>query len=248
MSTISKPVFTSGSPFLIAHGGCPFVHRVALACSHKKWPVQRIDIDLKSKPNWFLELYPAGSVPVFVIKEHEHEDKPTVLYESLVLIDFVEDFWGERGPSLLPRSASERAAARIVISRFDSKLVPLYYGLLRSPDKAAAKTAAADLRKELAWLQDRMKGDGPFFLGQEFTSVDAAILPWLLRDFVIQHYRGYDLFSGLDRLRTYVDGVRKESVVMDTMVDVEGKSWNEYMLDLYQPYGREVANYFEDEN
>lgn len=49
--------------------------------------------------------------------------------ESLVLLEFVEDF--KPAPSLLPPHPATRAAARLALRRFDDRFVPPFYKLLR---------------------------------------------------------------------------------------------------------------------
>ena len=60
---------------------------------------------------------------------------------------------------------------------------------------------AQEIEKQEEYLQDyytalrtlcakRQKG-GPYFLGNEFTLVDVAIAPWVLRDYNLTEHRGY---------------------------------------------------------
>ena len=64
---------------------------------------------------------------------------PTVLYmedgtthaipESLVILEFLEDF-APRAPPLLPPHPATRAAARLAARRLDERFVPPFYRLL----------------------------------------------------------------------------------------------------------------------
>ena len=51
-------------PKLISHKLCPYVQRAVIALSEKGIPFGRIDIDLASKPDWFLSISPLGKTPV----------------------------------------------------------------------------------------------------------------------------------------------------------------------------------------
>ena len=56
----------SPDPTLLSqHRWCPYAHRVWLALEVKRLPYKLVEIDLYGgKPSWFLELNPAGLVPV----------------------------------------------------------------------------------------------------------------------------------------------------------------------------------------
>ena len=58
--------------------------------------------------------YPHAQVPSVTYME---EGQQVVLYESLVLMQWVEDFFQGAGPELLPGSAANKAKARIIIGR-----------------------------------------------------------------------------------------------------------------------------------
>ena len=41
---------------LISHKLCPYVQRAVIALAEKGVPFERIDVDLASKPDWFLKI------------------------------------------------------------------------------------------------------------------------------------------------------------------------------------------------
>jgi glutathione S-transferase len=45
------------------------------------------------------------------------DGKQQVLYESLALLHWVDDYYGDKGRELLPGSAARRTKARIIMSR-----------------------------------------------------------------------------------------------------------------------------------
>ena len=85
---------------------------------------------------------------------------------------------------------------------------------------------------------------GPFFLGHQFSSVDAAILPWLLRNFLLQHYRGFDMFAGFDKLRSYVEVATKNPIVTATYKPPAGKDCVVEMIEIYKAYGGTPTDLF----
>lgn len=93
---------------------------------------------------------------------------------------------------LLPSDPAGRAAARLMIQRFSDKAVPAFYRMLVQQDKAVQAAAATVLDAELQWLVDNMHPQGPFAMGQQLSLVDCAIAPFLIRLFVLEHYRCAD--------------------------------------------------------
>lgn len=90
---------------------------------------------------------------------------------------------------LLPRDPAAKAAARLIIHRFSDKFVPAYYRILvrqSSEDRAAA---AAVLDAELAWLVKQLDPQGPLAMGDQLTLVDCAVVPFMIRLYVLEHYR-----------------------------------------------------------
>jgi glutathione S-transferase len=90
---------------------------------------------------------------------------------------------------LLPADPAARAAARLIIARFNDKAVPAFYRMLVQQDASVQAAAAAAMDGELQWLVDSMHPQGPFALGQELGLVDCAIAPFLIRLCVLEHYR-----------------------------------------------------------
>jgi glutathione S-transferase len=47
------------------------------------------------------------------------------------------------------------------------------------------------LESELAWLLQNMHPAGPFALSDKLSLVDCAVVPFLLRLYMLEHYRGF---------------------------------------------------------
>ena len=145
---------------------CPYCARVRIVLAEKAVPYETVLIDLSDRPAWLLEHNPPdGRVPVL-------EDDGWVLPESAVVDEYLEERFPE--PALLPADAGERAAARLVIFRFDDLGKP-YYALRRKEAGAQAR-----LDQALDGL-DRMLATTPFLTGRAFGLADVAYLPWLFR-------------------------------------------------------------------
>jgi glutathione S-transferase len=145
---------------------CPYCARVRIVLAEKAVPYDPVVIDLADRPAWLIERNPPdGRVPVL-------EEDGWVLPESAVVDEYLEERYPE--PPLLPADAGERAAARLLVFRFDDLGKP-YYALRRGEDGAAAR-----LEHALAEI-DHFLATAPFLTGREFGLADIAYLPWLLR-------------------------------------------------------------------
>jgi hypothetical protein len=114
-----------------------------------EWAIPR---DVSAKPPWFTALNPEGKVPTLLYKE----DAIThVIPESLVCLEFLEDFAPAGAPSLLPPHPATRAAARLAARRIDDAFVPPFYRLLtggQAPEVERADKAA--LLAAVDWLEE----------------------------------------------------------------------------------------------
>lgn len=95
---------------------CPFSRKVRLVLGEKK-----IDITLRNEPIWkkqeeFLELNPAGQVPVFI---DNLNGKNFCLSESQAILEYLEDTYPEI--SLRPESIQGRAEMRRLCHYIDGK-------------------------------------------------------------------------------------------------------------------------------
>ena len=116
---------------------CPYCARVRIVLAEKDVPYETVVVDLSDRPAWLLEHNPPdGRVPVL-------EEDGWVLPESAVVDEYLEERFPE--PPLLPADPGERAAARLVVFRFDALGKP-YYALRREESGAAPPRYPIDPR------------------------------------------------------------------------------------------------------
>jgi glutathione S-transferase len=146
---------------------CPYCARTRIVLAEKAVPHETVTIDLAERPDWLLERNPPdGRVPVL-------EVDGWVIPESAVVDEYLEERYPE--PPLLPDDPGARAAARLLVFRFDAVLGHAYYSLRRDETGAAA------------WLDDALTGidallgAAPYLTGRRFGLADVSYLPWLLR-------------------------------------------------------------------
>ncbi|MBI2998171.1 MAG: glutathione S-transferase family protein [Deltaproteobacteria bacterium] len=158
----------------------PNCQRVKVVLEEKKLPYETVPVDLRGgeqKKADFLKLNPYGKVPVII-------DGETVLYESCIINEYLEDKYPE--PPLLPKDPAKRARIRILIdyglNHLDSAYQKIRLELTKAEKERNQETlegAKRELRNQLQRLE-REIGDQPYLAG-EFSILDADLAPRFLR-------------------------------------------------------------------
>ena len=131
---------------------CPYCARVRIALAEKAIAYDRVEIDLRNRPEWLYGLNPAGKVPVL--------DDGFILPESAVILEYLDERYADR--RLLPGDLAERSRARLQVFRFDDLLGDDYYAYRRGDPNS---------------LAERLEG---LEVGENLF-VAAAFAPWVIR-------------------------------------------------------------------
>ena len=127
---------------LISHKPCPYVQRAVIALTEKGVSFERMDIDLASKPDWFLAISPLGKTPVLQVGD-------TTIFESAVILEYLEE---TQPKPLHPSDPLVRAEHRGWIE-FGSAVLADIAGFYAASDEATFKAKAAQLEQKLARLE-----------------------------------------------------------------------------------------------
>ncbi len=196
---------------LVSFKLCPYVQRSVITLLEKGVPYEIEYIDLKNKPDWFLELSPLGKVPILLVGED-------VLFESAVINEFIDETAGE--DRLMPVDPIPRARHRAWIS-VANELFGGLFKLQHASDKVAAMKFAQGVRRTLSLFDDEL-GDGPFFDGEAFSLVDATMAPALQRTSWVEEIAPeLDLFSATPKVAAWRDALLAlPSVAGSTVPDI----------------------------
>ncbi|XP_055335799.1 glutathione S-transferase omega-1-like [Paramacrobiotus metropolitanus] len=145
---------------------CPYAERVRLILNKKNIPHDIVNIDLKSKPDWFLQHNPLAKVPA--IKE---PGKPA-LFESLICAEYLDEKYPEA--RILPTDPFERAQQKVLIEIIAQKVIQPFYAVLKGgpESKETLYNGLADVEKMVK---------GKFFAGDKMGFVDLMVWPWFER-------------------------------------------------------------------
>ena len=158
----------------------PNCQRVKIVLEEKKLPYETIPVDLRKmeqKNPEFLKLNPRGKVPVII-------DGEIVLYESRIIIEYLEDQYPE--PPLMPKAPARRANIRLLIDYALTDLVAPHQKIreqMVKDEKERDLAVIESVKRELIDMLRRFEhelGDQPYFAG-DFSLLDAAVVPRFLR-------------------------------------------------------------------
>jgi glutathione S-transferase len=187
---------------------CPFAYRSRLTLGEKKVPFKLIEIDLQNKPANFREISPYGKVPVL-----KHGDR--CVWESAIINEYLEESFPD--PPLLPKEPTQRAQARIWINFADTRLYATTHQLLLSQDPLKQAEGVKELTECLQFIEEeglqKLSMDGSYWLGAEISLVDLTYYPWFEQVVVLEHFRGFQFPTGLDRLKKWWETVAKRESV-----------------------------------
>jgi glutathione S-transferase len=76
------------------------------------------------------------------------------------------------------------------------------------------KEALEDLIKAHRTFAEKVKG--PYFLGEQFSIVDIAVAPWIVRDYILKENRGYEREAVSPEWKKYADNLEKRPTIAAT--------------------------------
>ncbi|KAE8702368.1 Glutathione S-transferase U16 [Hibiscus syriacus] len=199
----------------------PFVMRVTIALHLKSVDYQYIEENLlEAKSDLLLKSNPIHKkVPVLI-----HGDKPVC--ESLIIVQYIDEFWSSSQPSILPSDPYERAQSRFLAAYVDDEFFPALRMVLVSTTEEAAKAAMAEVLEGVVVLEEAFKKlskGRAFFGGDDLGYVDLAVGSLVAWINVIEKFTGAKLLSEAKTpsLVAWADCFSSHAAVKDVFPDVD---------------------------
>jgi glutathione S-transferase len=160
--------------------GSPPSWRVMLALEHKGLPYESRLLSFSegdTKKPEYLAINPRAKVPAIV-------DDGFALYESVAILEYLDQRYADAGAPLYPRDARGAARVRRLVQEVDHYVGPAATRVTRQVftrkagerDNAEIADASATLVGELARFEGVLDGD---FLGGPLSAADFALYPLL---------------------------------------------------------------------
>jgi len=170
-------------------------------------------IDLRDKPDWFLEISPHGKVPVLQV-----DGKP--LFESNAIAEYLDDV---AAPRLHPEDPIKRARNRAwtdFVPTFAAGLSGIYYTKTEDGNEKREKVARQRLEKLEEALANERGNDGPFFNGPRISLVDAAYAPFLQRFLIVDQWLATGLLDDYPLVNAWAGALIDSDVVKGSVPDI----------------------------
>lgn len=152
---------------------CPFAQRTRLVLAAKSIPHEVVNVNLKTKPDWYLSLYAAGKVPAL-------ERDGSFVPESLVTSELLEELHPE--PALYPADPWQRAADRAMVEAFNPVIATLYQMYYYSDNPEKIEELRGKFSENIQPLSEELARRGtPFFHGGRPGMLDLMVWPWMER-------------------------------------------------------------------
>ena len=168
-------------------------------------------IDLREKPDWFLEISPHGKVPVLKVDDE-------ILFESNAIAEYLDE---AVAPRLHPEDPIARAKNRAwtdFTGTFAGALSKIHYAKTRE-DMEAAVGAAPDVLAKVEGALARRGNCGPYYNGPNLSLVDAAYAPFLQRYLLVDEGLGNDVLKDFPLTRAWADTLMADERVTGAVPD-----------------------------
>ena len=169
-------------------------------------------INLREKPDWFLEISPHGKVPVLVVDEQP-------LFESNAIAEYLDEVVD---PRLHPDDPVKRARNRAwtdFVPDFSAGFGGVYYAKSESDMNEGMEVARARVAKLEEAIAKERGGDGPYFNGPELCLVDAAYAPFLQRFAFVEEKLQCGLLKEFPNVQAWSDALLANDRVIGSVAD-----------------------------
>jgi glutathione S-transferase len=214
---------------LVSHVLCPYVQRAVIALKEKQADYERIDINLKAKPDWFFALSPLAKTPVLRVDGH-------AIFESAVICEYLED---TLPPALHPADPLQRAMHRAWIEFASTTLNGI--GIFYTAKDASTYEASAKALSERFVQLEKVLGDGPYFAGVQFSLVDAAFAPVFRYFDVFDDVSGVDVFQEKPKVRAWRAALSQRASVQQAVSSDYPASLKQFVIDRQGVLGERLA-------
>ncbi|XP_066457783.1 glutathione S-transferase omega-1-like [Eleutherodactylus coqui] len=213
---------------------CPYALRARLVLVAKEIRHEVININLLSKPEWFLEKSPQGSVPSLETPDGR------IIYDSIVVCDYLDEAFP--GKKLTPEDPYEKAQQKMLlkcVNKVASILQQIFSANKNNLDTTELKTQFFEEFKKLE--EGLAKKNTPYFGGESVSMIDYMIWPFferLVTFDVLEFLDNTPRMNAWDNLMLQDPAITKTYTEPDILID---------FYELYLEDSLEAADYCLDE-
>lgn len=181
-------------------------HRVRIVLAEKGITADMLEVESGKIPEDLIDLNPYSSIPTLV-------DRDLVLYDAQVIMEYLDERFPH--PPLMPVDPVSRARSRLMLYRIERDWYALVDRIKRG-NTNSAEQARKQLRDAIVLIAP-IFSQKPFFLSDEFSLVDCAIIPVLWR----LPYYDIELPSSAKAINDYAKRVFARDTVRSSLLEGE---------------------------
>ena len=169
-------------------------------------------VNLRDKPDWFLEISPHGKVPVLKVDDE-------ILFESNAIAEFLDE---TVEPRLHPENAIKRARNRAwtdFVPDFSAALNKIGYAISKESMEEGLAAAPKDISRLEGALANERGNNGPYFNGENLCLVDAAYAPFLQRFAIVEGILNTGLLKDFPLVQAWSDALLADNTVTGAVPD-----------------------------
>ncbi len=195
---------------LYSDPACLLSHRVRIVLAEKGISIDIVNVAPGELPEDLLDINPYHTVPTLV-------DRDLVLYDSRVIMDYIDERFPH--PPLMPVDPVSRAQFRLALYRIERDWYSMAAQVTPGPERKVSAQQRKQLQESLLASAEVFSARR-FFLGDEFSLVDASIAPLLWR----LPWYGINLTgSGTQPIRKYMDMIFARRTFKESITEAEAE-------------------------
>jgi len=201
---------------------CPFVEKIKILLHIKKLNCEFWEVNIRSKPEWFVQLTPEATVPLLEIKDCD--GKIHFINESTIICDYLDEI---SDSSLYPNDPVKKAFNKLWINRADPLIFDAYHMIhAKSEEEFYEKKMIVD--KKLSALESIIDS-GPYFNGPTFSMIDIAHAPIFFRFECLSRLYHIHLLSEFPKLKAWSENILNKQEVRSGFINTFDKEFEEIL-------------------
>ncbi|KAG9484770.1 hypothetical protein GDO78_008073 [Eleutherodactylus coqui] len=188
---------------------CPYVQRTRLVLICKGIKHEVVNINLKSKPDWFFEKHPLGLVPSLETPDGK------IIFDSQIICDYLDEAYP--GKKLNPEDPYEKAEQKMLLVHFNtitSSWLAIVCAKNKNEDITELKKSFFEKFKMLE--EELTKKNTPYFGGETVSMIDYMMWPWIDRLYLCDVT---EYLEKTPRIKAWIKLMLQDPAVKETFIE-----------------------------
>jgi len=188
---------------------CPFAQRIQMSLNYGQLDYQPIVLQPGKMPEDFASISPLGNVPVLRI------NKTDTLFESAIINDYVAQI---SKVTMEPENELQRAQMR-AWSEYSNTCFSAMMQVLQAVAKETFEQANKALLDKLSIVSTQVSHQGPFYHGENYTTIDSTYAPLFLRMHTLHElFSEFNLASLPESIKQWMSALLKSQALKQSII------------------------------